>query len=63
MKIDELKAKVELLQRDLKAKRGHVVQSSETGPIGIEIVWHIVSVLDDQQRQIHELRRNKQSIC
>ncbi len=57
MNINELKAKVEAHREELKKKAGMQVQFSETGPVGISVIDAIVQTLEDQQRQIDELRR------
>ena len=57
MTIEELKREVEAYREDLKAKPGHLVASSETGPVGISLIEAIVATLETQQQRIEELEK------
>lgn len=57
MPLDELKAKVEAHRESLKAKSGHLVHFSETGPVGIGLIDAIVALLEAQERRIAEVEK------
>jgi len=55
MTIDELKTRIESYREDLRSKSGSRCLSSEAGPVGMELVEAIVTVLEDQQKRINQL--------
>jgi hypothetical protein len=57
MKLKEAKAKIEAKRASLREKSGHMVASSENGPIGIDMIDALLVVIEDQQKRIEELEK------
>jgi hypothetical protein len=63
MTIKELKKRVEEVKQESKRTAGTAVLSSEQGPIGISWIEKIILILEDQQKQIDELKAKPASFA
>lgn len=58
MKIDELKVTVEKYRAEMKDKGGRVVVSSESGPVGMQLIDALVACIEAQDRKIAEMQKS-----
>ena len=56
MTVDELKALLEKSRQQSKDNTGKVMMCSERGPVGFDLVQHLITVVEQQQREIEALK-------
>jgi hypothetical protein len=59
MKLEELKAKVEKDREHFAKREPKPLMTGPNGPTGLHLIDAIVAVLEDQQRQIDELKSQR----
>jgi hypothetical protein len=57
MTVQELKKKVESYRESLKTKSGKITAFSEAGPVGMDVIDSVVSVLEAQEKRIGEVEQ------
>jgi hypothetical protein len=57
MRIDALKTRVAEYRESLAEKKGHMVSSTDNGPIGMDLIDDLVRVLESQEMRIAELEK------
>ena len=56
MTVDELKSYLDKSRQQSKDNTGKVMMCSERGPVGFEIIQHLIQVLEQQQDEIDTLK-------
>jgi hypothetical protein len=56
MTVDELKALLEKSRQQSKDNTGKVMMCSERGPVGFDLVQHLIQVIEQHQREIDALK-------
>lgn len=59
MTIAQLRQKIADKEKELKEHEGKMVRSSPAGPIGIDLIKALFEVVEQQQRDIDQLKRDK----
>jgi hypothetical protein len=56
MTVEELKSLLEKARQQSKDNNGKVMMCSERGPVGFDLVQHLIQVVEQQQREIDALK-------
>ena len=59
MDIAGLKARIEAARAEMKDKSGHLVSSSEDGPIGIGWIENLIGVIEALENRIEKLEKTQ----
>ena len=56
MTVEELKLTLEKARQHSKENNGKVMMCSERGPVGFDLIQHLITVVEQQQREIDALK-------
>jgi hypothetical protein len=56
MTVEELKTLLERARQQSKDNNGKVMMCSDRGPVGFDLVQHLITVVEQQQREIEDLK-------
>ena len=56
MTIDDLKSRLEKARQQSKDNTGKVMMCSERGPVGFDLIQQLIQVVEQQQREIDNLK-------
>jgi hypothetical protein len=56
MNVEELKSLLEKARAQSKDNNGKVMMCSERGPVGFDLVQHLITVVEQQQHEIDALK-------
>jgi hypothetical protein len=56
MNVEDLKPLLEKARQQSKDNAGKVMMCSERGPVAFDLVQHLIAVVEQQQREIDDLK-------
>ena len=56
MNVDELKSLLDKARQQSKDNTGKVMMCSERGPVGFDLIQHLIQVVEQQQHEIDTLK-------